>query len=195
MLFRSAVTVNAGGNVAPAGVGVVGTLTISGNIVLNGITVMEVNKTAATKDLLTTSGTIAYSGTLSVTNLAGSLAAGDAFKLFNASSYSGSFTITPAIPGSGLGWDTSTLASDGTLRIVATVNTGRTNITLVVNGNQLDLSWPADHIGWRLQAQTNPISVGLLSNWFDVPGSTSTNEIIMPVNPANGAVFYRLVYP
>ena len=190
-----AVTVNPGGSIAPAGVGVVGSLTVSGNIVLNGTTVMEVNKTAAIKDLLTTSGTIAYAGTLSLTNLAGSLAAGDAFKLFSASSYSGSFTITPAIPGSGLGWDTSTLTSDGTLRIVATVNTGPTNITLVVSGNQLDLSWPLDHTGWRLQAQTNPITVGLNSNWFDVPGSTTTNQIIMPVNPANGTVFYRLVYP
>jgi hypothetical protein len=190
-----AVTVNPGGSIAPGGVGVVGSLTISGNVVLNGATIMEVNKTAAIKDLLTTSGTITYAGTLSVTNLAGSYAASDSFKLFAASSYSGSFTITPAIPAAGLGWDTSTLASDGTLRIVATVNTARTNITLVTSGNQLTLSWPADHIGWRLQSQTNPTTVGLRSNWFDVPGSTTTNQVIMQVNPANGSVFYRMVYP
>jgi len=59
----------------------------------------------------------------------------------------------------------------------------------------LTLSWPADHIGWRLQAQTNSTSAGLLNNWADVPGSTTTNQIIMPVDPANGAVFYRMVYP
>jgi autotransporter-associated beta strand protein len=190
-----AVTVNVGGSIAPAGIGVVGSLTVSGNILLNGTTVMEVNKSAAIKDLLTSSGAITYGGTLSVTNLAGTLAAGDNFKLFSAASYSGSFTITPAIPAAGLGWDTSTLTSDGTLRIVATVNTGRTNITVVPGNGQVTLSWPQDHTGWRLQAQTNPVTVGLKSNWFDVPGSTTTNQIIMPVNPANGTVFYRLVYP
>ena len=81
------------------------------------------------------------------------------------------------------------------LTIVSTVNTGRTNITLLVSGNQLTLSWPSDHTGWRLQSQTNPVTVGLLSNWFDVPGSTTTNQIITTVNPASGSVFYRMVYP
>ena len=33
------------------------------------------------------------------------------------------------------------------------------------------------------------------SNWFTVPDSTTTNRVIMTIDPANGAVFYRLVYP
>ena len=36
---------------------------------------------------------------------------------------------------------------------------------------RLTLSWPADHTGWRLQAQTNNPTTGLGTNWFDVPGS------------------------
>jgi hypothetical protein len=32
-------------------------------------------------------------------------------------------------------------------------------------------------------------------NWVDVPGSAATNSLIVPVDPANGAVFYRLITP
>jgi hypothetical protein len=59
----------------------------------------------------------------------------------------------------------------------------------------LNLVWPPDHTGWRLQAQTNPISVGLSNNWVDVPGSTSVNSYSVTLNPANGTVFYRMIYP
>ena len=47
----------------------------------------------------------------------------------------------------------------------------------------------------RLEGQTNSVNVGINNNWFTVPGSSTTNEVYLPVNPANGAVFYRLVYP
>ncbi len=86
------------------------------------------------------------------------------------------------------------LAGAGSLR-VQTIATNPTNITAVVSGGQYDLSWPASHTGWRLQAQTNSLSVGLSSTWFEVAGSTSTNHVIIPINPANGSVFFRLVYP
>ena len=43
-----------------------------------------------------------------------------------------------------------------------------------------------------LQVQTNSRTVGLNTNWFDVPGSSATNSVSMPISPANGAVFYRL---
>jgi hypothetical protein len=29
----------------------------------------------------------------------------------------------------------------------------------------------------------------------DVVGATATNQMIMPINPANGSVFYRMIYP
>jgi hypothetical protein len=64
-----------------------------------------------------------------------------------------------------------------------------------VSGGNLTLSWPADHIGWQLQAQTNTVAVGLSSNWSNVAGSTTVDQMTVPVNPANGTVFYRLVYP
>ena len=61
------------------------------------------------------------------------------------------------------------------------------------NGNLLDISWPA--AGGRLETQTNSLSVGIGSNWVTVPGSATTNRVIVPVDPANGSVFYRLALP
>jgi hypothetical protein len=69
------------------------------------------------------------------------------------------------------------------------------NITSVLSGNVLTLSWPADHRGWRLQVQTNVLSGGLSTNWVALPGSELVTSTNIPVNPANDAVFYRLVYP
>jgi 4-phytase/acid phosphatase len=63
-----------------------------------------------------------------------------------------------------------------------------TNITASVSDKTLTIAWPADHIGWILQAQTNGLSTG---QWFDVPGSDATNAVVIPINPANTSVFYR----
>ena len=64
-----------------------------------------------------------------------------------------------------------------------------------VTGNSLTLNWPADHVGWRLQVQTNDVTQGLGMNWVDVVGATTTNQMTIPIYPANGSVFYRMIYP
>lgn len=64
----------------------------------------------------------------------------------------------------------------------------------VTTGQNLTLSWPSDHTGWRLQVQTNNLTTGLGSNWFIIFGSTSTNQVVQPISPNNGSVFYRLAY-
>jgi hypothetical protein len=70
-----------------------------------------------------------------------------------------------------------------------------TNITAVVSGNVLMLSWPPDYLGWRLLVQTNTARTGLSTNWVALPGSELVTSTNLTVNPANGAVFYRLAYP
>jgi cellulose 1,4-beta-cellobiosidase len=70
-----------------------------------------------------------------------------------------------------------------------------TNITSQVVGNQLQLSWPQDHLGWRLQIQTNSLSTGLSTNWATVNNSTNMNSINLPIVPTNGSVFLQLIYP
>jgi 4-phytase/acid phosphatase len=64
-----------------------------------------------------------------------------------------------------------------------------TNITASVSSNTLTIAWPADHIGWILQAQTNGLSTG---QWFDLPGTDGVNAVVTTMDPANAAVFYRL---
>jgi len=63
-----------------------------------------------------------------------------------------------------------------------------------VVGGQIQILWPPDHTGWQLQIQTNSINVGLGTNWVAVPGSTFTNQFILPASPVNGSVFLRLIY-
>ena len=62
-------------------------------------------------------------------------------------------------------------------------------LTIRRSGNTLDISWPI--AGGRLQVQTN----GLGTNWSDVPNSTTTNRVIVPIDPVNSSVFYRLAVP
>jgi hypothetical protein len=61
--------------------------------------------------------------------------------------------------------------------------------------DQIQLTWPLDHYGWHLEAQTNPAGVGLGTNWSAVPGSQMTNVFTLPIDVGNGSVFLRLVYP
>jgi hypothetical protein len=78
--------------------------------------------------------------------------------------------------------------------LIAPVNPNPTNIVFAVANNQMTLSWPADHTGWQLQAQTNSLNVGINTNWVNVTGSTTTNQVVVPIGQANDAVFYRLLF-
>jgi autotransporter-associated beta strand protein len=175
----------------------IGTLAVSGALTFHAgsTNVIELNASTQTNDLITGLTSVNYGGRLIVTNLNGTLAAGASFKLFQAGSYSGAFTsITlPALTGN-LEW-TNRLALDGTIAVVSPVNTTPGNLSVAVVGNALQLSWPADQTGWRLEVQTNNLAVGLSPNWFPVPVSSATNHFTLPIDPAHGSVFFRLIYP
>jgi len=68
-------------------------------------------------------------------------------------------------------------------------------LALQTVGGQLQLAWPPDHQGWRLQIQTNSLGLGLGTNWVTVPYSTNVIQASLPISPTNGAVFLRLIYP
>jgi autotransporter-associated beta strand protein len=162
-------------------------------------TIMTMDRASGTFAQVTGFGTVNFGGTLILTNLGGAFANGDSFTLFQASSYNGTFVnvqFFPAVPGPGLAWDTTQLASAGIVSVVtSSVNTTPPHLTNSVSGGNLTLSWPADHLGWRLEAQSNAHSIGLSNNWVTVPGSTNVTSMTFPVNPANPTEFYRLVYP
>ncbi len=84
------------------------------------------------------------------------------------------------------------VATDGYLRVVQGISQMPTNMTLTLGPGTLTLSWPADYTGWCLQAQTNPITVGLSNHWVTIPNSSTTNSVTFPLDPENGRVFYRM---
>ncbi len=190
-LIRGSVNVRLAGQLSPGTS--IGTLTISNSLSLSGGTVMELNATTGANDVVRGVNTLVYGGTLTLSNLSGTITPLSSFKLFSASAYRGAFaTITPASPGANLAWNTTTLTNDGTLRVVSTLPV---NIAAMTSGNVFNLSWPIDHTGWRLQAQTNSLSVGLSTNWVTVANSVTTNRMTVTIDRTVGCVFYRLVYP
>ncbi|HWH68989.1 MAG TPA: hypothetical protein VNT26_06375, partial [Candidatus Sulfotelmatobacter sp.] len=192
--IQGIVTVGTEGTLAPGGA--LGTLTINNSLVLGGTTVMEIarNGGVLSSDQVAGLNQVTYGGTLIVTNRGSEqLQIGDTFKLFAASSYAGTFANI-VVPGP-YTW-ANKLAIDGTIQVTgAGIPTTPTNLVTVVTGNTLDISWPSNYTGWRLEAQTNSLSVGLSQNWVTVPGSTTTNRLSFQLDKANGTVFFRLVYP
>lgn len=96
------------------------TLTIHGALKLAGTTVMQIGKPGTTivSDRIAGATSIQYGGILIVGAGSGALANGDSFQLFDAQRFEGEFAWLE-LPGlaSGLAWDTSLLAVNGTLRV------------------------------------------------------------------------------
>lgn len=170
----------------------IGIMTVQSNVVLNGLLVMELNRTngPAADQLVSVTGTVTGGGTLTVTNLGPDLQPGDTFQLFN-QPIGGFATVSLPSLGPDYGW-ANNLANDGTLTVVSTVPVNL--VAQMTGGNVLTLGWPTDHTGWRLQVQSNSPAEGLSTNWWDVAGSTTTNLMTLPINSTDGSVFYRLSY-
>lgn len=90
---------------------------------------------------------------------------------------------------------TTNLYTVNLTQLALTVNTNTFAIGSVVSGNNLNLTWPPDRLGWRLQVQTNSLNNGLGTNWSTWPNSTTVTNLSIPLNQANGSVFLRMVYP
>lgn len=194
------VVVAPAGNLGAGDAAGVGTFTINNSLTLQGNATLRINKTGGTpsQDQVVVTGNINYGGILTVTNITSDatvLTTTDTFPLFSVTgSHSGNFAGIAGSPGAGLAYSFN--PASGVLSIVAfTTASNPTNITFSASGNTLSLAWPADHLGWILQSQTNSLTVGISGNWADVAGSasvTSTNVTIIPSNPT---VFYRLRHP
>jgi len=111
----------------------VGAFTVNYNANLNGTTTMKLVATNLTSDLLTVGGNLNYGGTLVVTNVAGTLVAGENFQIFNPlGGSSGNFAsiVLPPLNSPFLAWDTTNLLSSGTLSVVSTEGFVITDFTL-----------------------------------------------------------------
>ncbi|MEO7299082.1 MAG: GH25 family lysozyme [Verrucomicrobiota bacterium] len=109
------------GTLLPGNANAIGRLNITGGITFatTSTNVFELNQSLGTNDNLAGLTSVAYGGALVVTNLAGTLIAGDTFKLFDSAIYSGSFSSITLPPlNSGLFWK-NTLATNGSIQVIA----------------------------------------------------------------------------
>jgi autotransporter-associated beta strand protein len=149
----------------------------NGTLTLSAATVLKINNTGSALGM----GTYTLIGTANAGAVAGTVPAS---LVVTGGGVQGTFSSTLSI------------SSSNTLDLIVgpAVNSNPTNILVGITNGQLYLTWPSDHKGWTLQAQTNGVSVGLGKNWFNVAGSTTTNQMVFPINLSNGCVFYRLIY-
>ena len=185
--FAQNVTVSSGGTLAPGTAESLKWLEIGRDLTLEGTTAMRlsVSNGVIMNDQVNVLGILTQGGTLNVT-LAGTVSGGEVFVLFMAGGFSGSSFSTinlPVLP-AGFTWDTSKLASNGTLTVWPP------RLIVSQSGNLLSFSWGI--AGFKLQSQTNALSVGISSTWYDYPGG-DTSPVDVTIDPANPAVFFRLV--
>ncbi len=191
-------TVN--GILAPGPLFGLGPLSFSNNLTLGSTSSLQmgISKSPKTNDALFVAGTMALNGSLTVSNLAGTLALGDAFKLFSATAVSGNFSSVSLPPlTNGLAWNKIALASSGAITVVS--NTQPVVGKFVVNGSALKWSGSNGVPGnlYFVITATNvsmPVAqwTPVLTNTFDMLGNficTNPLSISMPQK------YYRLLVP
>ena len=192
-VINTAVTIPSGSTFSPGDN--FGPLTVNSSLTLSpgSTTFIELDKGLGSNDTVVVNGLLSLGGTLTVTNYSGMLVGGDAFQIFSPSAITGDFSAFnfPPLP-TGMNWNWN--PASGLLSVTG-VAMNSTNFTFAVSGSTLQFSWPADHLGWRLQVMTNDLNNGLNGTWFDVPGSDTITQMDVDVDAGNGSVFYRLVSP
>jgi hypothetical protein len=161
-----------------------------------GTTLEFFNVSNATTPLVMASNVMISGGcTIKITGANG-LAVSNTYPLINyAGNFSGAFTnLQLRMPPDWSGVLVSN-ANRVTLASVQPVSTTPPQLGWAVSGRQILFSWPADHTGWQLQAQTNPPGAGLGAVWTTLSNAVATNQAACPINVGNGSVFFRLVYP
>ena len=177
----------------------IGTLTISSNATLQGTTAMKLNAAAGTSDQLV-AYSIAYGGTLTVTNFSGTLTNGQSFQLFVSSNgYTGTFATVVLPSATGLTW-TNTLTTNG--RITAGGVSGpaaQPIITSVsLSGTDLVISGTNGTAGQQFTLLTSTNVALPLSQWTLIltntfaSGNFSITNTVNPLAPQN---FYILRVP
>jgi hypothetical protein len=92
--------------------------------------------------------------------------------------------------------DPSMITGTGSLLVLtgaAAINPNPTNIVFSISGSMLNLSWPADHLGWYMQS--NSVALANTNYWFDVPNSQTVTNLAITINHSNTNVFFRMRKP
>jgi hypothetical protein len=125
--------------------------------------------------------------------------------------YATDFVSVPVNPGatanfSGGAWSGNVAALQAATNMMLQASAGVTNtgasnpfnvlgtpkLAIAALSNSVVLSWPASYTGRHLQFQTNPLTIGLSTNWVDIPGTDGSNSYSATLNNLSVSVFYRL---
>jgi len=171
----------------------IGVLTVTNGISLQGTNLFEISKSSATNDRLRSIlGGINYGGALVVSNLGGTIAGGESYKLFDSgtASYPGAFATIKLPPlGPGVSWNTSQLGVSGTLsvdgRLILPVFGG-----VSVSGGNFTFSGSGGTTNGTYYVLSTTNLTETLSDWarfatntFDANGNFSFSTPIVPGVP------------
>jgi Concanavalin A-like lectin/glucanases superfamily len=171
----------------------VGAIAASANVTLGGTTVIKLDGSGS-NDMVEAAASITYGGTLNLVNISGSpLAAGNSFQIFNAATYSGSFSggITPATPGSGLAWNTSQLSSG----VISVVSASQPVISGTgVSGGNLVFTVTGGNSGDTLYVltRTNLLKGGWVTNATYQYGALGSLTVTNAINKGIPAQFFMI---
>jgi hyaluronate lyase len=171
----------------------VGSISISNTLNLNGTVILRLDRSSGTNcDFVQGVTTLSFGGTLIINLVGGTVAAGDVFTLFKAGSFSGSFNqiIVPALTNNLL-FDTSHVATDGTLRVIL-------NNSAPVFSSGIAPASTTALVGDSITFTTTvtgavPIGYQWRCNGTNIPGATSGASLTLVNLVTNNSGSYTLV--
>lgn len=138
--INGTLAVNSGATLAP-GTNGIGTLTAANTVTLSGTILAEINRAASPNadKLNRTGGSLAFGGTLTVTNIGAAPQNGDTFDLFDATSFTGAFSAINLPPGGTTHWKTANLSTTGIISFTNTAPVAKNVTTGTAKGNTITL--------------------------------------------------------
>jgi autotransporter-associated beta strand protein len=175
-----------------------GKLTVNNSVTLQAgsITRMEISSAPQTNDQLQVTGLFARAGSLVIANVAGDLAPGDSFTLFQAPNSTGGFSSVTLPPlNFGLAWNTNGL-STGVISVIATNAPVLTDWNWQPDGDFVIGGLGAASQNYTLHAATNLISP---IEWTPVDDTMSATDgkflLTDPQATNHPQRFYRVIAP
>jgi autotransporter-associated beta strand protein len=183
-LGTATIAPNTGGGLTKQNAGTLtltGANTYTGNTTVNGGTLEMAQPTIPTYSTVTVASGAVLQLDFAVTNAVTNLV------LNGTSQAPGVYNSTTGSP---------YITGAGSLQVVVpvTIAANPTNITFnITGGNTLNLSWPADHLGWLVQS--NSVNLAVPADWYDISNTATGTSYSILINPANRNLFYRLRKP
>src|SRR5208283_2602391 len=181
------VMVQAAGAIEAGDTNTIGTLHLSSTLALAGNTIVKISKAPPGNDQFTGQTSVAYGGTLTVTNLGGTLTTNDTFTLFTPGASASNFANIVGSPGSGLKYT----FTNGILSVAIGIKPVPHITSISLSGTTLTISGTngAADGQYVLLGSTNVALAltnwtPLLTNYFDGSGninlSTNIVNLVLP---------------